>query len=344
MKSKNAMEMQFHWIFVLIAGALIIAFFFSIGLKQKSYSAQKLSYTLENTLEAVITASLQSPGLSQKIPMPQPGIAFYCSKGCDCRFIIGDLPGGKGGNSFKEKIIFAPELVKEQDMTFFTLEWKMPFRAANFIYITNPSTKYHIIYSEGVPPSKRLKEMLEQSMPSAVNAEFVKLDDFSGITRKTFEHTRIVFLAVDEQQLDDSFSSAKNVDGVKIEEDQVIFLQKRKGEPVLEQLQGISYVPGDKAAVFAAVFAADKDMFSCGMREAYKRLALVSDVYARRMESLSNSLSTRCAYNAPMQQMVETSKTMSSQLQPETTTLSSLKLSVETANDKLVRQSCPPIY
>jgi len=54
MVGKRGIEMQFHWIFILIAGAIILAFFFSLVAKQKSLSEEKLSISSFKELAIVL--------------------------------------------------------------------------------------------------------------------------------------------------------------------------------------------------------------------------------------------------------------------------------------------------
>ena len=126
--NKRGIEMQAHWIFILIAGAIILAFFFSIVAKQKSLSEQKISITLSSNIEAVFSGAIESKGTAQLLTVPKDGIAFACSEGCDCNFWIGDK-----ATSFRDKIIFAPKIVIGQDATAWSNEWKLPFRVSNFL-------------------------------------------------------------------------------------------------------------------------------------------------------------------------------------------------------------------
>ena len=97
MVNKKGFEMQFHWIFVLIAGAIILIFFFSLTQKQKSLSEERLAITLSTDIEAIFTGAIQAKGTAQLLRIPQPGIAFSCSEACECNFWI-----GRKATEFKE--------------------------------------------------------------------------------------------------------------------------------------------------------------------------------------------------------------------------------------------------
>ena len=120
---KKAIAMQFHWIFILVAGAIILAFFFSLVQKQRVLSQEKLSITLATDMEAVFSGAIESKGTAQPLVIPRTGIAFSCSQACECNFWIGNK-----ATEFREKIIFAPDLIADQDAIAWADEFKMPFR------------------------------------------------------------------------------------------------------------------------------------------------------------------------------------------------------------------------
>ena len=88
MINKKAITLQFHWIFILIAGGIILAFFFSIASKQGDLSDEKLSLSLVHSIDMILELAESSEGTSQVIPLPKKGISASCSSGCDCYFSI----------------------------------------------------------------------------------------------------------------------------------------------------------------------------------------------------------------------------------------------------------------
>jgi hypothetical protein len=87
--NKKGFELQFHWIFVLIAGALILSFFFMVANKQKNLSQDRLQLTLATEIENIFTGAIISRGTAQKMPTPPQGITFECTEGCECKYGIG---------------------------------------------------------------------------------------------------------------------------------------------------------------------------------------------------------------------------------------------------------------
>ena len=82
MKSrKSQISIQFHWIFILIAGALILTFFVSIIMKQKSVSEQKIATTLITDLDEIISGAAAGDIESIHIvKIPETEIEYICTK------------------------------------------------------------------------------------------------------------------------------------------------------------------------------------------------------------------------------------------------------------------------
>jgi len=56
-KKKGVIEVQFNWIFILIIGAIILFFFFSIVKTQKTVSEKKISTTVRRDIRAILTGA-----------------------------------------------------------------------------------------------------------------------------------------------------------------------------------------------------------------------------------------------------------------------------------------------
>ncbi|MBD3304657.1 hypothetical protein GF343_05965 [Candidatus Woesearchaeota archaeon] len=343
--NKRGLEMQAHWIFILIAGAIILAFFFSVVVKQKSLSEQKISITLSANIEAVFSGAIESKGTAQLLSVPKDGIMFACSEGCECNFWIGDK-----ATSFRDKIIFAPELVVGQDATAWSNEWKLPFRVTNFLYLTNPNVKYYIVYMPGTN-SERLFDRINQTLPPGLNVQVLTDLDVSGIPYEGFQETRFVFLDVPDSDvnlagLDRDFRK-KDVSAVNIHQNTITFYEKEPGE--LYFTSGTSPFVGE-ALMFASIFSADKQMYDCGVQAAFSKLNHVAQVIYGRARMIQQNLTMakpECVYVLDdFNALIELSGKFStgagfSQKIPG---LAAAANAIAKENKNLILLSCPEIY
>ncbi|MEM3154653.1 MAG: hypothetical protein QW165_03765 [Candidatus Woesearchaeota archaeon] len=273
--NKRGIELQFHWIFILIAGALILSFFFSVAYKQREYSREKLELTLVTDIENIFTGAIVSRGTAQKLPVPPQGIAFECSSGCDCRFRI-----EREAKPFGDMAIFAPELLKDQDITVWALELKLPYRVTNFLYLTNPNIKYYLVRQpEAV--SENLLKQITKNIPPLISYENITLNEISQLKNEDYQHTRFVFLNAEPTNLDKSFRRA-SADAIKIDPNGIGFYQKEGTE--FTRIKYLSYV--GLPSIYAAMFSQDNTMYECGLRTAFRKLSYVSYLYAERAAEL----------------------------------------------------------
>lgn len=345
---KRGIELQFHWIFIIIAGGVILLFFFSIANKQRQLSEKKVAITIAKNLETVLTAALQSPGTAQIITMPKTGIQFHCntcpragSATTGCIFKIGNYE-----NPFQEKIIFAPRELTEHDMLFWTLDWKTPFRATNFLFITNPKIQY-IIVSNDDPTSEKLMRNLIKISPKELMLKTIKNTEIPSLVNEGIP-TKFVFLNLNTlPELGLSFERAKNIDGISIGRKTVDFLVKQKRSFATNI--SVQYTEGDLPAIAAAMFANDAAMYDCGLKKAYGQATYVAKVINQRRQELQKSIEptsqlARCIPAYERNDLSKITNILESLSNGGTGALKSEKDTLELANKDLVKLSCPQLY
>ncbi len=289
--NKKGFELQFHWIFIMIAGALILAFFFSVAYKQRAYSQEKLELTLATDIENIFTGAIISRGTAQRLPVPPQGIVFECLTGCNCRFRI-----DRAAKSFGDKAMFAPELLSDQDITVWALELKLPYRVTNFLYLTNPNIKYYFVYNDE-PESTQFLKQLTKNIPPLISYENITLQELTSLQAEDYQHTKFVFLNVDPPTLDDSFRK-ESAGAIKIDLEGIAFYEKEGVN--FNRVKYLGYI--GLPSLYAAMFAQDYVMYECGLRTAFRRLSYVSFLYAERAAELQQKSfeveRTWCDYGA----------------------------------------------
>lgn len=343
---KKGFEMQVHWIFILIAGAVILAFFFSVAAKQRSLSEQKLSITLSANIDAVFAGAVESKGTAQLLPLPAGGIEFSCSDVCDCNFII----GGKA-TSFSDKVIFAPSLLEDQDAVAWSNEWKLPFRITNFLYITNPNIKYYLVYIPGTN-SERMLDRIEKIVPPSISMEILTDPfDLSAVPQEGFQETKFIFLDVPDAQvnlesLDRDFRK-KEVSAVNIHQNTITFFEKEQNDLVFNS-DSSPFV--GEPLMFAAIFAADKQMYDCGLQSAFRKLNHVASVIYGRAKLIQQNLTVtkpECVYLLnDFQNLISISEQFSRgfDFTQGIGSLATAANNIEKENKNLILLSCPEIY
>ncbi|MCX6706545.1 MAG: hypothetical protein NT001_00160 [Candidatus Woesearchaeota archaeon] len=297
-KNKNAVvEVQFNWIFILIAGALILAFFIIIISKQKAVSDKKLSVDILNSIDQIMSGQKTSENRQDVIDMFKTSMSYSCG-GCDCAISLGGMSKSKGN-----VVLFAPSEMRSDRLLTWTQSWDMPFRVTNFIYMTVPEIKYYFIVpstSSALPES--IKTEFISNLP--VNLSYEIVDSADSIQYKGEQRIRLVFFSVLDfngvvpanlQKVSDPAITALVIDPVDSSKwpdgkAELNFYKKSKTDFVLDNdEEGISnsYPALGIQSAYGAVYSDSFQNFKCNMDDAVKRLNLVSGVYEERSNILS---------------------------------------------------------
>ncbi len=292
---QGQMQMPFHWIYVLIAGGVILLFFVSIVVKQKESATQQLGTEVNRILESIVGAASVSESTKSVIStagLVDETLYFQCtiSKNAESRGAMLEYGLVGKGAPITDTIvpIFAPAQIKGTQLFLWSLPYKLPFKIIDLLYVTGPTVHYFLVGESGLA-----EEFLKEAKSSAdtkfkINVE--KVTDISsissppGMTVRIVDYTGVAVQdgaavpAMLQTKADAEVSAVAFGDGKK-----VTFFRKEGKAWKLDGVTTLFSLSGELDALrYAAIFAANKEMFDCGMRQAFKRAMLVSAVYAGR--------------------------------------------------------------
>jgi hypothetical protein len=342
-KKKAAIEVQFNWVFVMIAGALILVFFFGIVQKQRQISQAKISNSLLTNIESIATGAAVAKGTVQTVDLPNIGVNFECTPECLCTFSIEDIR-----KEYQDKIIFAPETVEGAQIILWTLDWNAPFRVANFIYATTANDKYFFVYDNA---NSALLKMLNRTIPPEVNADFVHFSEYAALENQNYNSAKFVFVDTSgnipsDLGIDDSFRRTP-VTGLYINNGGDAVFYDKVSRRRLEFMRRETSYYGEPAA-YGAIFASGMDSYECNMISGLQRLKNIIEIYTERAEMLDdfNNAENFCVegystssleqlYEAADAAMLDTKAVKQ---------IGSAVSGVISQNEALLRGSCPLIY
>ncbi len=344
--SRKGFELQFHWIFIMIAGALILAFFFTVAQKQRALSQEKLSLTLASDIENIFTGAIVSKGTAQILPVPPQGIAFECSEGCACRFSI-----ERASRDFGDKVMFAPAFLSDQDVVVWAVEWKQPYRVTNFLFLTNPNVKYYLVYNDADQLSKNLLEQLTKNLPPLIDYEKITDENLPSVQNEDYELAVFVLLNVKPATLDSSFRKAdvRAVEVINVPPQARLNFYRNDGVNLVYEA---AWPIIDLTAIYAAIFADSAKMYECGMKSAFRKMSYISELYAERAEVLeADAIEAEkiwCVYEdsvSALREQRNLAKSLVASLeQSKIAQLNPLMQELDRKNRVLVQQSCPEMF
>lgn len=293
MKKRGAIEVQFNWIFILIAGAVILGFFLTIINKQKTIAEDQISSSIKINLGAVLTGAKAATATASRINIPNIDIVFDCDG-----YIVGKA------NAIRSKTAFSPSLIRGPVIMSWTRDWYMPYRVSNFLYVTTPYIRYIFIKDGG-----GIVENIYNTMPNRtiidqgeVKAFFTKelldISDVAGI--KDLNHYKVRFIFSGSTAPESAFSLPK-LGGVKRRDYTAVKIVANNyadldgtGEVIFYEKTGDSFIEVDRSAylgeasVFGAIFTDEAETYNCNMQRALNSLEIVNTIYLDRTDRLYN--------------------------------------------------------
>ena len=301
MKKRGVVELQFNWIFVIIAGAVILLFFYNIASGQGALFQRLFYGEVLQDLNSIFISAEAARGTSSTMSIPPVNINFECG-----RYTIKDIP--KANNN---RIVFGPYDLETKNLIAWSYDWNVPYRVSNFLFITSPQVQYIFVNNGGQigDDIDKFFSTLMEVLPKQLTKQKVKrVDDAKN---ENYQQVRFVFFDpfdsydVESRTInkfkgyeDYEVSAIKIIDipgneftdGDGMFRGRVQFYEKRKnrfvkvGQPV--PLFG-------KASLFAAIFsnhrkipAEDTLQYECIMGKALEKLSVVTQIYKLRTEAL----------------------------------------------------------
>jgi hypothetical protein len=350
---KAQVEIQFNWIFVLIAGAIILIFFIGIVVKQRSASEVKLAGDVANQFEAILTASGLTGGTTNLIQIPNMEISFTCAASGDSWFGIDWKKTGYKKN-LPIEVIFSPDLIKGESMITWTQEFSAPFKVANILYVTSPEIRYIFVYVPNTAMGDFAKSIYDK-MPEGVFKEKIEVSEMdkgtvssnlSNVADLNNYKVRFIFFE-DYTTRDINYSLPYNFrkidfSNLAIFPDKSLAFVPKEGHSPANQF----YL--DNTTLYGAIFSENAEMYECALRKLIKRLDLVTQVYAERETALGNnvpSLRFQCVnqYDGEISALKAAVENCFSDL-TQCPLLGGYIEPIQVRNNWLKQKSCPLLY
>lgn len=282
---KGQIQITFNWIYVLIAGAVILLFFVSIVSKQKTVSEERLTQDVVRVMESIFVAA----GVSEKTKnfIDTSGLARYTMQ-FDCSDGVGEYGIEDGSVTATNAIepIFSPAELQTTKLIVWSLPYSLPYKIIDFLFVTSVNTKYYVLGNSafgddflnstaGFNTQKIVN--LRQADPGR-NFQ-VRIVDFGTIAEGDQVPIKL-------QGMDDDKVTAVSF-GKIAEVEYATFYQMEdrewSGQGKVRIING--YGKRD-AAKYAAIFSAGQDQYRCNMAKAFKRMDHVNTVYVGKLQEI----------------------------------------------------------
>ncbi|MBN1792689.1 hypothetical protein JW826_03325 [Candidatus Woesearchaeota archaeon] len=281
---RRGFELQFNWLFVLIAGAIFLMFFFSIIRNQSDSSTEERASETQSDVDFLFRASLGSRSSDKLVPLGG-SVEFMCEDGVS-QYIV---DGSRVSSQYNYLAVFSPSLLDGKELFVKTDFFRAPFHVMPFLFVTNKDTQYVFI---GESP---FLKSIYSSMPENATKRF--LPPAEGVSQfKDGSFDKVIFVT-DEKGYEDSFAGVKLS---KFSNDRL----KEVSLVVIAPLGGIANYYGaatfyrhsdsafqrvDESFFFTpelalgAAYSGDLAIYSCQLDKALKRMGLIASIHEERI-------------------------------------------------------------
>ncbi|PIN80827.1 hypothetical protein COV11_03240 [Candidatus Woesearchaeota archaeon CG10_big_fil_rev_8_21_14_0_10_30_7] len=308
--SKKGFEMQFSWIFILIAGTIILSFFVMLAQKQLVISESKQEIYVWQKFNDVFFSALSGEDVNFVMDTSAT-LHFHCTN-IQCSLKIGkkeqpyDLP------------IFSPAELNGGPLILWSKTFNSPFHITNLLFISNEKTRFIIVSDANNP----LKTYLENNLPQGMNVDFVvnaMNEQYQG-----HDHVRFVFIDVNPK-IHPSFNDAPHS------------IIKVAGNKVFINNQEYYFTDEHKELLLAALFSENSDMYEIQLKN--KIFDRIKDISMILKEKARLNQDLQCYTNLKIfDDLASTADALNNDLS-DLTSLTNAEKAIENS-----QKNCPRLY
>lgn len=293
--NKNAqIEITFNWVYVLIAGTVILLFFVGLVARQKSISDDRLAADIIRIVESIFTGAQVSEQTKNAVDtggLADKYLYFRCSEG------IGEY-GIEGLPARTQNVvdsIFAPTRLKASSLILWSVPYRMPFKVGDFLLVTSPNVRYYLIGEGDGFTDAFIDRATDENPKISIKVNKIsslsdvkdtgddlqyKIIDVDGIAVKPGES-----IPVSLQEIEDDKVSAVSF----TQNNEVLFFTKSGSRWLAlnkQPLPLISLGGKNDPAKQAAIFTDDPEIYQCNMQKAFQRLWFLSEIHESKAKEL----------------------------------------------------------
>ena len=357
--SKKGFAMQFNWLFVLIAGVVILGFFFSLiterTVKQDEEEKTKSTQELEELLR-VSSAADQT----QKTMLFDKKVTFQSSYDADTdtSYSAYSVEGSPYNARYDYQTIFSPPVLDGQRLIILNKDFNTGFRIISLTYITNQDVEYVFLIND--LEAQSLLSLIYNSMPGNTTKNIIS-GSITGYPDKNYDKTIFVMQETDKGTSDVlgtllNFNTGFNTDkasaliissGDSLTQGEIRFYEYNALQEQFEYQRKSVFL--DLPTVLGAVISGNNQIYECNLKKVFARTSLLSRLYQGRMSMYAKQAPDTCKeyyeeaeeYMKKLEGIQEKSTDTINNFKPALVAINNLK---SLNNYLMTKTDCPLIY
>lgn len=302
---KRAQGEQFNWIFVIVAGAVILAFFGVFTMKYVQLKELQQNIDIGRNFGKSIDILQNSPivGKERGVSIDDNDKAdegafrigvvaemeYYCDGNGNAKIYFNNED--RYPQTLEKEILFAPSKMKINSLDLWVLPYYFPFFITNVVYLSDPRADYYFVYDTA--NENIVKDMYTPSNLRVEKVSVSKLKANSGTVG------RFVFFTVNENAAALRFKDlAKNYESVDVKHVKINSQDNEVGAVTFFDETGkktgtVNFY--GRPLMWGAIFSSDIETYNCAANKTMKRISGISDIYSTKATLLGKTEPSECA-------------------------------------------------
>lgn len=280
---KNAQSMQFNWIFVIVAGAIILVFFVGFGMQYATLQKSRESTSISRSIDQMIN------GLKGQEQYKEIDINTVFNFGFKCDgYIINNDP--RSYMNLSGKIIFTQKNYNVKSLYAWVKEFKRGFKVDNVIYLIDKDKKFYLINDGN---EQYASEIYNQIPESFTNIKLLSLNELSNVNL-IGNNNELVFFTNPEQNILDQFNSKGDI----------LIIDPASKIVTFENGYIQQFI--DETFVYGAIFSGTYETYKCSYDSLSNKFNVINNIYIKKAQNLQDCCSSgTCDYNLIIQKLIQ---------------------------------------
>lgn len=364
---KAQVEVQFNWIYVLIAGAVILAFFGSLVIFIKGLTDETRAVETLNALNSIFVGAGVSEKTKNNIKTPEVELIFSCQDGASSF----NLKNGETAPKSPPLPIFSPAEIKSKQLATWSLPYKFPFKIIDMLMLSSArdagGIKYYIVgespFKEELQKNLEGGDSLDKDSWPGFDVSFIQTVD--DATDENNYAIRFIFLTGVPSDLPPWISSLppEKVTGLSVVNKEISFLSLKNNQLTVDSLLQLpSIAEENDPLIYAAIFADSEEAYLCQMQKVFDKIKKIIPIYENKNDKLKEFYQKKAVAD-PLDATYQICSSLLSKITEELAlmkgstdscasklsgsacqTLLENALAVRDDNTKLVQQGCAQLY
>lgn len=346
-QKKAQIDVQFNWIFILIVGAIILSFFVGVAFWYKGTQEQKMTGEVITGIDAVFKTAKESPNTARTTTIPSTELHFSCDESeCSSLGCPSSFSSGPFSRATETEILFSHETLAGTTLITWALEWKLPYKIADFLFVTSDTVRYVLLTDSGHSAfAYSINSMLSDN--SFLTKELIFVDSDFTIEDKNDAFVRFISFAPQGTFQEENIVAALGEQG---ESWDILYVAGTEEQGEIAFTDGtVSYI--GLPSLLGALFSVDAAFYTCNMHKAGIQAGLISSLYQKRTALFYDTFQAdpemeycQYYYDPTVQDYFDTIALEIEEQNFQSTALADAIVNLEENNEYAIIKGCPRVY